>query len=46
VELTIWGTEADVVRTLTAAGATVREAAPLSLHEATLALLDSRSDRS
>ena len=46
VEWTIWGAEADVTRTLTAAGATVRETSPLSLHEATLALLDNRSERS
>lgn len=39
---TIWGDEADVAKQLAAAGATVRDAAPLSLSEATLALLDPR----
>ena len=45
IEWTVWGAEADVTRQLAAAGATVRETAPLSLHEATLALLNSRTDR-
>lgn len=40
VQWTIWGDEADVARQLAAAGATVRDAAPLSLSEATLALLN------
>ena len=36
---TVWGAEAEVAGELTMAGATVREAVPLSLHDATLALL-------
>jgi ABC-2 type transport system ATP-binding protein len=36
---TVWGDEDEVAGRLAAAGATVREAAPLSLEEATLALL-------
>lgn len=40
VRWTVWGTESDVAGQFAAAGATVREAAPLSLHEATLALLN------
>jgi ABC-2 type transport system ATP-binding protein len=36
---TVWGDEAEVVSTLSAAGATVREAATLSLEDATIALL-------
>jgi ABC-2 type transport system ATP-binding protein len=39
VQWTVWGAESDVARQLAAAGATVREVAPVSLHEATLALL-------
>ena len=42
VEWTVWGPEADVTRRFADAGATVREAAPLSLHEATLALLNQK----
>jgi ABC-2 type transport system ATP-binding protein len=42
VQWTVWGDEADVVRHFATAGATVRDAAPLSLHEATLALLANR----
>ena len=45
VEWTVWGREADVMNQLSASGANVREAAPLSLHEATLALLNPKSDR-
>jgi len=37
--LTIWGDERDVVERLAAAGATVQDTAPLTLEEATLALL-------
>jgi ABC-2 type transport system ATP-binding protein len=40
VQWTVWGDEADVARQLAAAGATVRDVAPLSLSEATLALLN------
>lgn len=36
---TVWGAEDEVAGVLAAAGATVREAAPLSLEDATLALL-------
>jgi ABC-2 type transport system ATP-binding protein len=36
---TVWGDEAEVVNALSSAGATVREAAALSLEEATIALL-------
>jgi ABC-2 type transport system ATP-binding protein len=36
---TVWGDEAEVVNALSSAGATVREAAALSLEEATVALL-------
>jgi hypothetical protein len=46
IEWTVWGLEQDVTRRFADAGATVREAAPLSLHEATLALLNSKGDRS
>ena len=45
VEWTVWGPEAEVVQRLSASGATIREAAPLSLHEATLALLNPKSER-
>ena len=44
VQWTVWGAEADVAGELAASGATVREAAPLSLHEATLALLTTKTD--
>ena len=40
VQWTVWGPEADVVRAFTGAGGTVREVAPLSLLDATLALLN------
>jgi ABC-2 type transport system ATP-binding protein len=39
IEWTVWGREEEVAARLSAAGATVREAAPLSLEDATLALL-------
>ena len=42
-EWTVWGEEREVVGHFTSSGATVREAAPLTLEEATLALL-SRKD--
>jgi ABC-2 type transport system ATP-binding protein len=40
VQWTVWGAEAEIARQFTAAGATVREVAPLSLLESTLALLN------
>ncbi len=40
VDWTIWGEESRIARALATAGATVRDAAPLSLEEATLALLN------
>jgi ABC-2 type transport system ATP-binding protein len=39
VALTVWGEEREVAERLAAAGATVHDAAPLSLEEATVALL-------
>lgn len=39
VALTVWGEEREVAERLSAAGATVHDAAPLSLEEATVALL-------
>ena len=39
VDWTVWGEESDVAAELVSAGALVCESAPLSLHEATLALL-------
>jgi ABC-2 type transport system ATP-binding protein len=39
VALTVWGEERDVAERLAAAGATVHDAAPLSLEEASVALL-------
>ncbi|MEP7002533.1 MAG: ABC transporter ATP-binding protein, partial [bacterium] len=39
MDWTVWGDEANVAGELVGAGATVCESAPLSLHEATLALL-------
>ena len=39
MDWTVWGEESDVAGELVSAGATVCESAPLSLHEATLALL-------
>lgn len=44
VQWTIWGDESDVVQQLASAGASVRDAAPLSLAEATLALLNPRGE--
>ncbi|HEX2092256.1 MAG TPA: ABC transporter ATP-binding protein [Longimicrobiaceae bacterium] len=44
VALTVWGEEREVVERLAAAGATVRDAVPLSMEEATLALLRAGSD--
>ncbi|MDQ6736920.1 MAG: ABC transporter ATP-binding protein [Gemmatimonadota bacterium] len=40
VQWTVWGPEAEVARTLTEAGGIVREIVPLSLLDATLALLN------
>ena len=40
VQWTVWGQEKDVARELTSAGGTVREVVPLSLLDATLALLN------
>lgn len=45
IQWSIWGPEREVVEHLTRAGATVRSAVPLTLHEAALALL-SRKDPS
>ncbi len=45
VQWTVWGDEANVVRQFAAAGATVRDAAPLSLEDATLALLTRSEER-
>jgi hypothetical protein len=39
----VWGEEAEVTRHLVSAGATVRDAAPLTLEDAAIALL-SRKD--
>jgi ABC-2 type transport system ATP-binding protein len=39
MDWTVWGDESRIEHELTAAGATIRESAPLSLHDATLALL-------
>jgi ABC-2 type transport system ATP-binding protein len=39
VDWTVWGDESAIADELVSAGATVRDTAPLSLHEATLALL-------
>jgi ABC-2 type transport system ATP-binding protein len=41
VQWTVWGDESDIANGFAASGATVRDAAPLSLPEATLALLSS-----
>ncbi|MDQ3557254.1 MAG: ABC transporter ATP-binding protein [Gemmatimonadota bacterium] len=46
VQWTVWGEETEVVQHFAAAGATVRDAAPLSLEDATLALLTRTEDRS
>lgn len=40
VQWTVWGDERAVAEQLTGAGATVREVSPVSLHDATLALLN------
>jgi len=40
VQWTVWGPEAEIVQKLTGSGGTVREVAPLSLIDATLALLN------
>jgi hypothetical protein len=40
VQWTVWGAESEIARQFAAAGATVREVAPLSLLESTLALLN------
>ncbi|MFI5228225.1 MAG: hypothetical protein ACHQWU_04100 [Gemmatimonadales bacterium] len=40
VQWTVWGAERDVSGQLAASGATVRDAAPVSLSEAALALLN------
>lgn len=40
VQWTVWGLESDVVQKLSSAGGTVREVVPLSLLDATLALLN------
>ena len=40
VQWTVWGGEAEVTHHFTRAGATVRDVAPLTLHDATLALLN------
>jgi hypothetical protein len=42
LDWTVWGEESEVIGTLQASGATVRESATLSLGHATLALLTSR----
>ena len=42
IQWTVWGEEPEITRQLTSSGVVVRESAPLSLHEATLALLDPR----
>ena len=40
IQWTVWGPEAEIVRTLSGAGGTVREVTPLSLLDATVALLN------
>ncbi len=42
IEWTVWGEEAEVTERLRSAGATVRDAAKLSLDEATIVLLSSK----
>ena len=42
IDWTVWGEEADVMRELQRSGAAIRESAPLSLHDATLAMLNPR----
>ena len=44
VQWTVWGPEAGVTEPFTRAGATVRDVTPLSLHEATLALLNPKAE--
>ena len=45
VDWTVWGDEEAIAGELVNAGATVRDAAPLSLHDATLALLTQETGR-
>ena len=45
VQWTAWGREADITEQFARAGAMVRDVAPLSLHDATLALLNPKADR-
>lgn len=42
VDWTVWGDESDVTHGLAASGAFVRESSPVSLHDATLALIQPR----
>jgi ABC-2 type transport system ATP-binding protein len=42
IQWSVWGDEGEVVRHLSAAGATVRDAAPLTLEDAAVALLSQR----
>lgn len=42
VQWTVWGSEPEIARQFESAGATIREAAPLSLLDATLALINPR----
>jgi ABC-2 type transport system ATP-binding protein len=44
VQWTVWGAESEIANAFAHAGATLREAAPLSLLEATLALLNVKGD--
>ncbi|HET7565733.1 MAG TPA: ABC transporter ATP-binding protein [Gemmatimonadaceae bacterium] len=44
VQWTVWGAEAEISKQFTQAGATVREVAPLSLLDATLALLNPKTE--
>ncbi len=45
VQWTVWGREADVTTQFSRAGATLRDVAPVTLHEATLALLNPKVER-
>ncbi|HVA57269.1 MAG: ABC transporter ATP-binding protein [Gemmatimonadaceae bacterium] len=45
VQWTVWGREPEITDQLTRAGATVRDVAPVTLHEATLALLNPKADQ-
>ncbi len=45
VQWMVWGRESEITEQLTRAGATVRDVASLSLHDATLALLNPKADR-